>query len=312
MSAFFCPCRPPGRCRRLSADERNTPPAVLCGRFRDGARSAPFRPCHRAHRGLALRNSSWIGPPPAPHPRGARPTGLVGRLGTSPCSGSADSSSSSSATFVANRLGNSNRVRGAFRALHLAGGHARTGIRGRRTPGTPHPEQRVPRGPGRVPRGRRRHARRTGTAGGPHRVAVVGRETTRRYPVLVGAAAHDRDRDGPGPAAGEPGQSADGPSGAARHGGSGFFPSGHAATACVAFGACVLLLRGAAASPRLWWWLVGACVVFNAGVGYGLVRRGYHWPLDVVASWALGVFLLWGAVTAARVLLRRRGGAEAP
>ncbi|WP_440571998.1 phosphatase PAP2 family protein [Streptomyces sp. KR2] len=94
-------------------------------------------------------------------------------------------------------------------------------------------------------------------------------------------------------------------------GGSGFFPSGHAATACVAFGACVLLLRGASAAPRVWWWLVGLCVVFNAAVGYGLVRRGYHWPLDVVASWALGVSLLWGAVTVTRVLLRRRGGAQA-
>ncbi|MFD5184671.1 phosphatase PAP2 family protein [Streptomyces sp. NPDC058372] len=90
-------------------------------------------------------------------------------------------------------------------------------------------------------------------------------------------------------------------------GGTGFFPSGHAATACVAFGACVLLLRGAVASVRLWWSLVAACAVFNGAVGYGLVRQGYHWPLDVAASWALGVFLLWGAAASARILLRRRG-----
>lgn len=140
---------------------------------------------------------------------------------------------------------------------------------------------------------------------------MVGRETARRppywwalplttgiamalVPPLVSLAKALTDRPGP-PVTG----------------GSGFFPSGHTATACVAFGACVLLLRGAAASPRVWWWLVGVCTVFNAAVGYGLVRRGYHWPLDVVASWALGVFLLWGAVTAARALLRRRDGAEA-
>ncbi|WP_436739210.1 phosphatase PAP2 family protein [Streptomyces sp. BBFR102] len=93
-------------------------------------------------------------------------------------------------------------------------------------------------------------------------------------------------------------------------GGSGFFPSGHAATACVAFGACVLLLRGAAPSSRRWRYLVGACVVVNAAVGYGLVRRGYHWPLDVAASWALGGFLLWGAVAAARALLRWRSESD--
>ncbi|MEU3044338.1 hypothetical protein CH313_25165 [Streptomyces sp. TSRI0384-2] len=94
-------------------------------------------------------------------------------------------------------------------------------------------------------------------------------------------------------------------------GGSGFFPSGHAATACVAFGACVLLLRRAVASRYRRWSLVAACAVFNGAVGYGLVRRGYHWPLDVAASWALGVLLLWAAVTVARGLLRRRGGGAA-
>ena len=27
-------------------------------------------------------------------------------------------------------------------------------------------------------------------------------------------------------------------------------------------------------------------------MSYGLVRRGYHWPLDVVASWCLCAVLL--------------------
>ena len=37
---------------------------------------------------------------------------------------------------------------------------------------------------------------------------------------------------------------------------------------------------------------MAACAVVNAGVGFGLVRRGYHWPLDVVGSWCLCAVLL--------------------
>ena len=80
--------------------------------------------------------------------------------------------------------------------------------------------------------------------------------------------------------------------------GSGYFPSGHAATAAVAYGAAALVLlpwlRGV--WPRRAG-TAGAGTV-NAGVGYGLVRRGYHWPLDVVASWCLGCVLLTGLVVA--------------
>ncbi|MBZ6477310.1 phosphatase PAP2 family protein [Streptomyces griseocarneus] len=65
----------------------------------------------------------------------------------------------------------------------------------------------------------------------------------------------------------------------------GFFPSGHAATAAVAYGAAVLLLT------RSRWW-VSACVLLNAGVGVGLVVRGYHWPLDVVGAWCLAGVVL--------------------
>ncbi|MHB9858721.1 phosphatase PAP2 family protein [Streptomyces sp. YIM S03343] len=80
--------------------------------------------------------------------------------------------------------------------------------------------------------------------------------------------------------------------------GSGYFPSGHAATAVVAYGAAALVLlpwlrkvwpRRAVAA--------GAGTV-DLGVGYGLVRRGYHWPLDVVASWCLGVVMLIAFVLA--------------
>ncbi|MFG2227117.1 phosphatase PAP2 family protein [Streptomyces sp. NPDC048644] len=83
----------------------------------------------------------------------------------------------------------------------------------------------------------------------------------------------------------------------------GFYPSGHAATAAVAYGLTALLLirarrrPGTAAGPAVagpaW-----AAALLNVCVGVGLVRQGYHWPLDVLASWCLsGVLLaLWCAV----------------
>lgn len=84
----------------------------------------------------------------------------------------------------------------------------------------------------------------------------------------------------------------------ARHGtaavppGTGYFPSGHTATAAVAYGAATLVLlpwlRTATARRAL----VTVCAALVVGVSYGLVRRGYHWPLDVVASWCLASVLL--------------------
>ncbi|WP_078957865.1 phosphatase PAP2 family protein [Streptomyces glaucescens] len=82
----------------------------------------------------------------------------------------------------------------------------------------------------------------------------------------------------------------------------GYYPSGHTATAVVAYGCATLLLlpwlRRAAARRGL----VALCAALVLGVGLGLVRRGYHWPLDVLASWCLGAVLLTlYAVCAARV-----------
>ncbi|MEU6810680.1 phosphatase PAP2 family protein [Streptomyces sp. NPDC046831] len=104
----------------------------------------------------------------------------------------------------------------------------------------------------------------------------------------------------------------------ARHGtpvmppGAGYYPSGHTATAAVAYGASALLLLPwlrTAAARRL---LVAVFAVLVLGVGFGLVRRGYHWPLDVVASWCLCAVLLTGL----RLLLgrggRRSSGGTAP
>ncbi|KPI15752.1 phosphoesterase PA-phosphatase related protein [Actinobacteria bacterium OK074] len=81
--------------------------------------------------------------------------------------------------------------------------------------------------------------------------------------------------------------------------GTGFYPSGHTATATVAYGTATLLLlpwlRTAAARRTL----VAVCAAANLAVALGLIRRGYHWPLDVLASWCLCwslVLALWGLV----------------
>ncbi|GGV59599.1 membrane protein [Streptomyces longisporoflavus] len=88
--------------------------------------------------------------------------------------------------------------------------------------------------------------------------------------------------------------------------GSGYYPSGHTATAMVAYGGAALLLlpylRGTYARREL----VIACALLNFGVGLGLVRRGYHWPLDVVASWCL-----FGIVLQVMVLVVARYGHRA-
>ncbi|MEU6978885.1 phosphatase PAP2 family protein [Streptomyces sp. NPDC046371] len=64
----------------------------------------------------------------------------------------------------------------------------------------------------------------------------------------------------------------------------GYYPSGHTATALVAyFGAAFLVSRR----------LVPVAAVLTAVTGTGLVLRGYHWPLDVLASCCLGVLVLF-------------------
>ncbi|MFJ3338148.1 phosphatase PAP2 family protein [Streptomyces sp. NPDC086766] len=84
----------------------------------------------------------------------------------------------------------------------------------------------------------------------------------------------------------------------ARHGtpvmppGVGYYPSGHTATAAVAYGSAVLVLLPRLRTRRTRRTAVAVCAVLVLGVSYGLVRRGYHWPLDVVASWCLGAVLL--------------------
>ncbi|GGK49237.1 membrane protein [Streptomyces flaveus] len=74
--------------------------------------------------------------------------------------------------------------------------------------------------------------------------------------------------------------------------GDGYYPSGHTATAAVAYGAAVLLLLPWLRGSYIRRELTIGYLVLVAFVGFGLVRRGYHWPLDVVASLVLSAMLL--------------------
>ncbi|WPP32321.1 phosphatase PAP2 family protein [Streptomyces sp. CL7] len=88
----------------------------------------------------------------------------------------------------------------------------------------------------------------------------------------------------------------------------GYFPSGHTATAVVAYGAATLLLLRLLGSPAVRRGLVALCALLILGASYGLVRRGYHWPLDVAASWCLGAVLLAGVVLVSRSSRRTSAG----
>ncbi|MFI8325406.1 phosphatase PAP2 family protein [Streptomyces sp. NPDC085529] len=82
----------------------------------------------------------------------------------------------------------------------------------------------------------------------------------------------------------------------------GYYPSGHTATAMVAyFGAAHLVSRR----------LAPAAALLTAVTGTGLVLRGFHWPLDVLASVALCLPLLCWPVLAARYGRGRIRGGDA-
>ncbi|MEV3971916.1 phosphatase PAP2 family protein [Streptomyces sp. NPDC050698] len=74
--------------------------------------------------------------------------------------------------------------------------------------------------------------------------------------------------------------------------GTGYYPSGHTATAAIAYGCATLLLLPRLRSRPARRALIVLCVALVLGTSYGLVRRGYHWPLDVVGSWCLCAVLL--------------------
>ncbi|MEU5277709.1 phosphatase PAP2 family protein [Streptomyces asoensis] len=85
----------------------------------------------------------------------------------------------------------------------------------------------------------------------------------------------------------------------------GYYPSGHTATAGVAYGSAVLVLLPWLRTPAARRLAVATGALLVAAVSFGLVRRGYHWPLDVVAGWCLcavllGALRLWLAAGAVR------------
>ncbi|MFC8827087.1 phosphatase PAP2 family protein [Streptomyces sp. NPDC057137] len=95
---------------------------------------------------------------------------------------------------------------------------------------------------------------------------------------------------------------------------SGYYPSGHTATAMVAYCGAALLLRPCTGRAGRGW-AMPVAVVLSAATGIGLVLRGYHWPLDVLGSWLLCGMLLALLVAALRWIDNRRAagsGTDAP
>lgn len=93
----------------------------------------------------------------------------------------------------------------------------------------------------------------------------------------------------------------------------GYFPSGHTATAAVAYGASALLLLPWCRTRAARLAAVGVPAALVLAVSYGLVRRGFHWPLDVLASWCLGAVLLTClALVVSRSRSRRSAGTPSP
>ncbi|WP_349637089.1 phosphatase PAP2 family protein [Streptomyces sp. RerS4] len=60
----------------------------------------------------------------------------------------------------------------------------------------------------------------------------------------------------------------------------GYFPSGHTATAYVAYAGAALLVSPYTRRA----WPAAAALLLTGATAVGLVLRGFHWPLDVVAS----------------------------
>ncbi|MFJ3905914.1 phosphatase PAP2 family protein [Streptomyces sp. NPDC090025] len=83
----------------------------------------------------------------------------------------------------------------------------------------------------------------------------------------------------------------------------GYYPSGHTATALIAYTGAALLV-----SPRL----LPLAALLTAVTATGLILRGFHWPLDVLASLALCVPLLRWPVYAQRYGPGRRAGTRKP
>ncbi|WP_374203598.1 phosphatase PAP2 family protein [Streptomyces antimicrobicus] len=76
----------------------------------------------------------------------------------------------------------------------------------------------------------------------------------------------------------------------------GYYPSGHTATAAVAYLGAALLVRPYVRRP----WPTAVALALTGATAVGLVLRGFHWPLDVLASALLCVPLLLAVDRGAR------------
>jgi undecaprenyl-diphosphatase len=94
--------------------------------------------------------------------------------------------------------------------------------------------------------------------------------------------------------------------------GTGYYPSGHTATAVVAYGCATLLLRPWLRTALARRALITLCAALVLGASYGLVRRGYHWPLDVAASWCLCAVLLSALWLFVRAAVTKPGQSQPP
>jgi membrane-associated phospholipid phosphatase len=92
-------------------------------------------------------------------------------------------------------------------------------------------------------------------------------------------------------------------------GGTNYYPSGHTATAAVAFGGAALLFSLTVRRPP-YWPLPATAALLTLACSAGLVWRGYHWPLDVVASWCLSWVVLTSATAVAVRGLRRQSSSS--
>lgn len=73
------------------------------------------------------------------------------------------------------------------------------------------------------------------------------------------------------------------------------FPSGHAEYVVTFYGFLAYLLVLHAQTRAQGAAIVIACGVFALATGFGRIAEGRHWPLDVLASYVVGIGLLAGS-----------------
>lgn len=86
----------------------------------------------------------------------------------------------------------------------------------------------------------------------------------------------------------------------------GYFPSGHTATSAVAYVGAALLVSPYARRP----WPMALALLLTAATATGLILRGWHWPVDVLASFFLCTVLLVPVAHTVRRAVRPPGSSR--